>query len=476
MSFDAILNYLLANPFFLLTEPLSTFRVILLMKALRPDRVLPAVSHFANQIFKANLTEMIEYDLPGIVKDEVKALTPIVMSSVPGYDASFRVDHMVDQHSGVLCTSVAMGSQEGHNLADQAIATASRTGNWVLVKNVHLAPTWLKQLEKRLHNMNVHPNFRLFLTLEMNDAVPTSMLRQSVVIMNEPPPGIRASLLDSLKSISVDRLSADGPVERLRLYFHLAWLHALLVERLRYVPIGFSKIHEFNESDFDAALSTIDSWMHYVAKGRSNIDPASIPFDAIRVLLKQAIYGGRVDNDPDQRVLDRFIDQLFTHSIYDHGFTLVPPKLPSDQPVTAPEGVRIQDFVEWSHDLPEREVSSLSTVVTRMQPLMYLLVAPYMVVLTPRCRPSACGSRRRSHECQLAPTSFGIGRRGDCDAIIGSEYLRYGFDRYPRIMEPMEAVPQKRPFGATFALALHNIKSDISVSQSTIPVSRSDFM
>lgn len=334
------------------------------MKALRPDRLLPAMSQFANRVFKTNLTEASEYDLSAVVISEIVSSTPVVMCSVPGYDASFRVDHIVEQQANIRCVSVAMGSQEGHALADQAIATATREGTWVLVKNAHLAVMWLKQLDKRLYGLSAHPKFRLFLTLEMNDSVPVSILRQSIVLMNEPPPGIRASLLDSLRGISNERLSASGPVERFRLYFNLAWLHALLVERLRYIPIGFSKVHEFNESDFDAALSTIDSWMLSVAKGRSNIDPASIPFDAIRVLLKQAIYGGRVDNEADQHIVDRFIDGIFIKQSYDHNFALVRPELPTDATVAAPDGVKLQDFIRWSHDLPEREVS-LSAILYR---------------------------------------------------------------------------------------------------------------
>jgi dynein heavy chain 1 len=162
----------------------------------------------------------------------------------------------------------------------------------VLLKNVHLAPSWLSQLEKRLQNLGAHRSFRLFLTLETIPSIPVNILRQSRVLMNEPPPGVRANLLDSLRSLSPERLVAPGPVERYRLYFNLAWLHAILVERLRYAPVGFSKIYEFNDSDLDAALGTIDSWMTAVAKGRSNVDPAGIPFEALRSLLKQAIYGG----------------------------------------------------------------------------------------------------------------------------------------------------------------------------------------
>lgn len=56
-------------------------------------------------------------------------------------------------------------------LADDAVKRAVKTGTWVLLKNVHLAPAWLSKLEKSLHIAQPHPEFRLFLTMEMNDKV-----------------------------------------------------------------------------------------------------------------------------------------------------------------------------------------------------------------------------------------------------------------------------------------------------------------
>ena len=47
----------------------------------------------------------------------------------------------------------------------QAINTAVRTGRWVLLKNVHLAPSWLVTLEKKLHTITAHANFRLALSI-----------------------------------------------------------------------------------------------------------------------------------------------------------------------------------------------------------------------------------------------------------------------------------------------------------------------
>ena len=43
------------------------------------------------------------------------------------------------------------GSAEGFSQADKAINSAIKSGRWVMLKNVHLAPTWLVQLEKKLH-------------------------------------------------------------------------------------------------------------------------------------------------------------------------------------------------------------------------------------------------------------------------------------------------------------------------------------
>ena len=69
-----------------------------------------------------------------------------------------------------------LGSAEGFTQADKVINSASKSGRWVMLKNVHLAPSWLVQLEKKLHNLTPHPNFRLFLTMEINPKVSIAKL------------------------------------------------------------------------------------------------------------------------------------------------------------------------------------------------------------------------------------------------------------------------------------------------------------
>lgn len=295
------------------------------------------------------------FDLKYMVSDEVVPTTPLALVSVPGYDASYRVENLI-RDTSARSVSVAMGSQEGFTLAEQAIAGAARQGSWVLLKNVHLAPSWLSTLEKRLQSLSPHRGFRLFLTMEANPVIPVNILRQSRIIMNEPPPGIKANLLDSLQSISPSRLS-QGPAEKIRLYFLLAWFHAVVQERLRYVPLGWANAYDFNDSDMASAFGTIDTWLSSVAQGRANINPASIPWDAVRTLLKQAVYGGRVHSDFDQRVLDSFVDALFTPHAYNVDFNLVS-ETEGGHSLIIPEGTKLDHFLSWVQNLPDKQPPS----------------------------------------------------------------------------------------------------------------------
>ncbi|KIR72005.1 dynein heavy chain 1, cytosolic [Cryptococcus deuterogattii CA1014] len=330
-------------------------RQMLVIKLFRPDRLLQSMTVFTDLAFNIDLASQADYDVQAVVTDQVGPTHPVAFASVPGYDASYRVENLC-RSMGVNCASVALGSAEGFTLADQAIAEAARTGSWVLLKNVHLAPGWLSQLEKRLHSLSPNQNFRLFLTMETNPVIPVNILRQSRIIMNEPPPGVRANLLDTLRGIPQSLISS-GPAEQPRLFFLLAWFHSVVQERLRYLPLGWSKGYEFNDSDFDAALNTINSWITAFAKGKANVDPAHIPWIAIRTLIKQAVYGGRVDSDYDQRVVDAFVDRIFTPRAYDPDFKLV--EVANGQPsLYIPEGTQMSHFIEWAHGLPEREPPS----------------------------------------------------------------------------------------------------------------------
>lgn len=225
---------------------------LLLVKLFRLDRFVPAAERFVGLVFGPGLLDVVE-DL-GAAVAQVPAASPIALVSSPGFDASYKVEGLVERTRGVRCTHIAMGSNESVASADKAIAHAAQTGGWVLVKNVHLAaPTWLQGLEKRLDGLNAHPDFRLFLSMEASPKIPVNLLRAARVLVYEQPAGIRANMKDSMAALAT-RPGLKTPVERTRLYLLLAFLHAVVQERLRYAPnLGWKGFWEFNDADVSLA-------------------------------------------------------------------------------------------------------------------------------------------------------------------------------------------------------------------------------
>ena len=220
-------------------------RSLLMVKLYRLDRFIPAAEKFVTVTFGKSLFDSID-DLQ-LVVSQVMPIAPIALCSSPGFDASYKVENLVEKKKA-RCSYVAMGSNEGVTSADKAISNAAATGSWVLIKNVHLAPIWLQSLEKRLGSLKPHSDFRIFLSMETSPKIPVNLLRGSRVLMYEQPAGVRANMRDSLSTLSVR--TVQQPREKARLYLLLSFLHAVVQERLRYAPnLGWRGFWEFNDSD-----------------------------------------------------------------------------------------------------------------------------------------------------------------------------------------------------------------------------------
>lgn len=161
-----------------LTPISAALHQLLLIQAFRPDRVIAASHVFVSTIMGSDFMNLAEEELDfgACVEQQLNSSTPALLCSVPGFDASGRVDDLAAELNKQI-SSIAIGSSEGFNQADRAINMACKTGKWVILKNVHLAPQWLVQLEKKLHSLTTHPGFRLFLTMEINPKVPVNLLR-----------------------------------------------------------------------------------------------------------------------------------------------------------------------------------------------------------------------------------------------------------------------------------------------------------
>ena len=282
-------------------------------------------------------------DLVVVTEKELGPTVPLLLCSAPGHDVSGRVEAMARELKKELA-SLAMGSEEGYDSAEVLVTAAAKRGTWVMLKNCHLCTDWLRAVfVKKLQSLgqNTHRDFRLFITSEINPKLPTALLRLCDIIVAEAPSGIQASMARFFSSIAQGRFSS--PVKN-RLYLLLAWTHAVVQERLRYVPSGWSEKYEFTEADANHALDVIDSLIRDMCGDKDSLDPEKLPWDAIRSTLRKGVFGGRVTQPADQETLDNMVNSLFVEKSFDLNFELVPGL--EGAPVL-PEGTSKDECFKW---------------------------------------------------------------------------------------------------------------------------------
>ncbi|EPY19372.1 dynein heavy chain 1, cytosolic, partial [Strigomonas culicis] len=310
------------------------------------------------------------------VISELTLSTPLLMLSDTSYDPSTQVEHAAGPLNARLRT-VAMGSKEGTESADRYLEVAIQTGGWVLLKNVHLARAYMDRLEKRLHfetlENRVHRDFRLFMTADSSvaapageadaraqraaSALPINLLEKSVLVVYEPPPGLRSSLLQTYGALRHKAADVVGPVDdheptpMQRLYLAAAWMHAVIVERLFYVPLGWSEAYEYSDTEFVRTLQAVRAWTQPGGAG----GPPTISWLALQAIVVATIYGGKVDNGFDQHVLEILARRMLNPSVFDADLqpvkgAVAAAELPPPLPGTASA---FSDVMHWVHALPE---------------------------------------------------------------------------------------------------------------------------
>ena len=86
----------------------------------------------------------------------------------------------------------------------------------------------------------------------------------------------------------------------MQLLFVLSWFHSLIQERRKFIPQGWTKYYEFSYGDLKAGDMILSDILQE-GQGRS------IAWQKVYGILENAIYGGRVDNEYDMRVLRNYM-------------------------------------------------------------------------------------------------------------------------------------------------------------------------
>ena len=296
----------------------SYMQRLCLLKILRPDKVILAVREFIAKEMSDKYVTPITFDI-NLSFNDSSPTTPLVFL-LPGTDPLNILTNLAESKSKALKT-ISLGQGQGIH-AEKAIEDARKLGNWVLLQNCHLAPSWMSSLEKicediesKLGREKLHPSFRLWLTTFPSNDFPIGILQNSIKMTNEPPKGLKSNVKVSFMNEQIsDRNFFENhpkPKSFKSLLFGLCFFHAIIQERRTYGPLGWNIYYEFNQNDLKISAKQVHLFT-------ANYE--EIPFKALDYLIGECNYGGRITDERDRRLIHALMKEYFSEKIFNKDF------------------------------------------------------------------------------------------------------------------------------------------------------------
>eukprot|EP00930_Biecheleria_cincta_P046148 TRINITY_DN3182_c0_g1_i7.p1 TRINITY_DN3182_c0_g1~~TRINITY_DN3182_c0_g1_i7.p1 ORF type:complete len:1861 (-),score=425.96 TRINITY_DN3182_c0_g1_i7:240-5396(-) len=287
------------------------FQKLLVLRALRPDRCCSAMGDWIRGALP-NGRDYMDCDgsssfaviLENSFEDSTTT-TPIFFILSPGADPVKEVEAMgrrlIQLQLGTNYWNVAMG--QGQDVIAMAkLDIGHREGHWVMLQNIHLMPGWCKELEKKLDVFaaeNSHVNFRLFLSADPSKGIPIGILERSIKLTNEPPQGMLANLRRSFALFSKEDFE-DRDAKVKSILFAMCHFHALMLERKKFGPMGYNMMYPFSAGDLRDSAQVLYNYL----EGSSAV---KIPWDDLRYLFGDIMYGGHIVDDWDRRMSQKYL-------------------------------------------------------------------------------------------------------------------------------------------------------------------------
>ncbi|XP_059616596.1 dynein axonemal heavy chain 8-like [Phlebotomus argentipes] len=300
---------------------LRQFHKLLLIRACCPDRVLSQSQKYIAESLGSEFLQPILINFKELA-EESSAVSPIICLLSMGSDPTADITDLARKRDTTLHI-VSMG-QGQEVLARRFFEDVmSGDGGWILIQNSHLSLDFMDELSLTLaerEKAKKYPeNTRIWITSAENEKYPISLLQRSIKYSNDPPSGLKAGLKMTYGNLTQDMLDFSNSNFYVPLIYTISFLHTVVQERRKYGPIGWNIPYEFNSADWLSSCMFIQNHLMEMKMRKGFVN-----WSAIRYMISEVFYGGRVTDDMDKRLLTAFTQMWFEASIVDENFYLRP--------------------------------------------------------------------------------------------------------------------------------------------------------
>ncbi|CAM9463616.1 unnamed protein product [Sphacelaria rigidula] len=298
-------------------KTLSAFDRLILLRAMRPDRVSTALAKWIGQTMGTNYVLQKPYDMAETYM-ETSPATPMFFVLFPGVDPTPWVENLartldITTENGKFI-NISMG-QGQEKPAEGVVERFAKDGGWVLLQNCHLMQSWVPSLERLLEIVQhgAHETFRCFISAEPPPMVsmknmPESLMQSCIKVANEAPADIKSNLTRAWANFDQEKMDCcTKPTEYKACLFSLCWFHSIVLGRRRFGPQGWSRPYSFNTGDLTICANVLGSYLN---------DNPDVPWDDLRYIFGEIMYGGHITDAWDRRTNNVYLEVLFNPGLF----------------------------------------------------------------------------------------------------------------------------------------------------------------
>ena len=292
---------------------LPGFQRLLVVRALRPDRMVLAVKLWVKEEMGNDYYQAITFNLANSFEDASPA-TPVFFLLSPGVDPLLDVRAIgkpaekTEANGSFFSVSLGQGQEP---VAEKALDRMQVSGGWVMLQNIELVAGWLSKLEKKLEALidGAHPEFRVFLSALPQNVVPVQILQNSIKLTNEPPSGLRPNMVRAYNSFNESVWEGSGKQSELKgVIFALCFFHAVVCERRQFGAIGWNRAYPFAPGDLSACIIVASNFLN---------DAPKVPWDDLRYIFGEIMYGGHITDNFDRRLCAAYLATYVREELLD---------------------------------------------------------------------------------------------------------------------------------------------------------------